>query len=232
MDFVKGMTFGAFASRGSLKRKDAKSSLDNLKLRTGSDTIVLVPNGLQENAHTETIFYDTKATLSDDELTEFISYVHEIGMKVFLKPTVNCMDGTWRAHINFFDKEVHCEPKWRNWFASYTAFQMHFAKLAEKTGCEMFIAGCEMVQTERRSDEWRALISDLREVYDGPISYNTDKYQEDNVSWWDAVDVISSSGYYPLNDWKKELDRIEMVVRKFGKPFFFAEAGCMSTKGS
>jgi len=207
MDFVKGMTFGAFASRGSLKRKDAKSSLDNLKLRTGSDTIVLVPNGLQENAHTETIFYDTKATLSDDELTEFISYVHEIGMKVFLKPTVNCMDGTWRAHINFFDKEVHCEPKWRNWFASYTAFQMHFAKLAEKTGCEMFIAGCEMVQTERRSDEWRALISDLREVYDGPISYNTDKYQEDNVSWWDAVDVISSSGYYPLNDWKKELDK-------------------------
>lgn len=57
---------------------------------------------------------------------------------------------------------------------------------------------------------------------------NTDKYQEHNVKWWDAVDVISSSGYYPLEDWENQLDRIEAVVKKFQKPFFFAEAGCMS----
>ena len=44
----------------------------------------------------------------------------------------------------------------------------------------------------------------------------------------DAVDVISSSGYYPLEDWENQLDRIEAVVKKFQKPFFFAEAGCMS----
>lgn len=64
------------------------------------------------------------------------------------------------------------------------------------------------------------------------MSYNTDKYQEHNIKWWDCVDVISSSGYYPLADWEKELDRIEKVVKKFNKPFFFAEAGCMSTEGS
>lgn len=232
MEFIKGITFGAFAPRGSLKKKEAKISLDHLKERTGADTIVLVPNGLQENAHSETVFYDTKATLSNEELTEFIMYAHEIGLKVILKPTVNCMDGTWRAHINYFDRDVHCEPKWSNWFASYTAFQVHFAGLAGRTGCEMFIAGCEMVQTERREDEWRKLILDVREEYGGPVSYNTDKYQEDNVQWWDALDVISSSGYYPLGDWEKELDRIENVVKKFEKPFFFAEAGCMSTKGS
>ena len=80
--------------------------------------------------------------------------------------------------------------------------------------------------------EWRKLISDIKEVYHGPVSYNTDKYQEDNVTWWDCVDVISSSGYYPVNDWENQLDRIERVVKKFNKPFFFAECGCMSTKGS
>ena len=57
---------------------------------------------------------------------------------------------------------------------------------------------------------------------------NLDNYQEHNVKWWDAVDVISSSGYYPLEDWENQLDRIEAVVKKFQKPFFFAEAGCMS----
>ena len=151
---------------------------------------------------------------------------------VALKPTVNCRNGTWRAHINFFDEDVPCEPKWCNWFSSYTDFQLHFARIAEKAGCEMFIAGCEMVQTQRREAEWRKLIGDIKSVYSGPVSYNTDKYQEHNVSWWDCVDIISSSGYYPINDWENQLDRIEKVVKKFGKPFFFAESGCMSVKGS
>ena len=44
--------------------------------------------------------------------------------------------------------------------------------------------------------------------YYGLMSYNTDKYQEDHVSWWDCVDVISSSGYYPIDQWEQELDRI------------------------
>ena len=145
---------------------------------------------------------------------------------------MNCADGTWRGHIHFFDVDVPCEPKWGNWFASYTAFQLHYAKIAEEEGCELFIAGCEMVMTEIREKEWRKLIADIREVFHGPVSYNTDKYQEGHVNWWDAVDVISSSGYYPADDWENQLDRIEAVVKKFDRPFFFAEAGCMSTEGS
>ena len=99
-------------------------------------------------------------------------------------------------------------------------------------GVEMHIAGCEMVMAERREAEWRKLIADIRSEFDGFVSYNTDKYQEHNVIWWDAVDVISSSGYYPIDQWEQELDRIEKNVLKYRKPFFFAEAGCMSRKGS
>lgn len=50
----------------------------------------------------------------------------------------------------------------------------------------LFIAGCEMVQTERREAEWRKVIAAIRRKYDRPVSYNTDKYQEHNVKWWDA----------------------------------------------
>lgn len=157
-----------------------------------------------------------------------IDYAKELGMRVALKPTVNCKNGTWRAHVNFFDEDVVCEPKWCNWFESYTEFQLHYARLAKEMGVEMHIAGCEMVMAERREAEWRKLIADIRSEFDGFVSYNTDKYQEHNVKWWDAVDVISSSGYYPLEDWENQLDRIEAVVKRFQKPFFFAEAGCMS----
>ena len=166
--------------------------------------------------------------MSDDELKGMIEYAKELGMRVALKPTVNCKNGTWRAHVNFFDEDVVCEPKWCNWFESYTEFQLHYARLAKEMGVEMHIAGCEMVMAERREAEWRKLITDIRSEFDGLVSYNTDKYQEHNVKWWDAVDVISSSGYYPLEDWENQLDRIEAVVKKFQKPFFFAEAGCMS----
>src|SRR5699024_204800 len=103
---------------------------------------------------------------------------------------------------------------------------------AEETNCDMFIAGCEMVQAERRADEWRTLIADVRNEYTGPITYNTDKYQEDRASWWDAVDVVSSSGYYAIDDGDNELDRIEKVVKTHNKPLFFAEAGCTRREGS
>ena len=38
--------------------------------------------------------------------------------------------------------------------------------------------------------------------------------------------------YYPIDQWEQEPDRIEQTVLKYQKPFFFAEAGCMSRKGS
>ncbi len=143
-----------------------------------------------------------------------------------LKPTVNCKNGTWRAHINFFDEEVPCEPKWRNWFASYTEFQKHYAKIAQETGCEM-----RTLQVVRWS--WQ---SGVRQSGDRPsqrleacsrdsfltIQTNT---KEHNVTWWDCVDVISSSGYYPIEDWERQLDRIEAVAAKYQKPFFFCGGG-------
>ena len=232
MDFIKGITFAPFARKGVFSSKEAYQSLDNLIERTNANFIIIVPNGLQDTAQSEEIDFSSEATMTDDELKKMLNYAHSRGLRTALRPTANCRNGTWRAHINFFDEDVVCEPKWHNWFKSYTEFQLHFAKIAQECGCEMFIAGCEMVQAQRRDEQWRQLISDIKKVFKGLVSYNTDKYQEHNVSWWDAVDVISSSGYYPINDWENQLDRIEAVVKKFDKPFFFAECGCMSTEGS
>lgn len=232
MEYICGMTFAPFAPEGKLKEDAVRESLRLMKERTGANFVIFVPNGLQETPQSEEISYTTKATMPDEELVEMIALAKELGLRVALKPTVNCANGTWRAHISFFDEDVPCEPKWCNWFASYTKFQLHYAKIAEETGCEMFLAGCEMVMSEHREKEWRKLITDIRSVYHGLVSYNTDKYQEHNVKWWDCVDVISSSGYYPIDGWERQLDRIEAVVRKYQKPFFFAEAGCMSVNGS
>ncbi len=85
-----------------------------------------------------------------------------------------------------------------------------------------------MVRADARADRWRNLASRVREVYSGPITYNCDKYQEDRVAWWDAVDVVSSSGYYPTGEWPAQLDRISRVVEQHDREFVFLEAGCPS----
>lgn len=232
MEFIKGITFAPFYKRNSLNSQQAKDSFDYMIEKTNANSVILAPNGLQETAHSEDICYNSDFTFSDEELIEMIRYAKQKGIKVILKPTVNCKNGVWRAYISFFEKDVICEPKWSNWFAAYTDFQVHYAKIAQAEKCDMFIAGCEMVMTEHREKEWREVISEIKKHYSDLVSYNTDKYQEDNINWWDCVDVISSSGYYPIDKWESELDRIEKVVKKFNKPFFFAEAGCMSRTGS
>ncbi|MCM1499822.1 MAG: 1,4-beta-xylanase [Clostridium sp.] len=232
MEYMKGFTFAPFCAKGILGKKESYESLKAMRDETGANMVIFAPVGWQDTAQSEQIDFRSDKTCGDDELCDIVSYARELGLMVGLKPTVNCKNGTWRAHVNFFDEDVPCEPKWCNWFASYTEFQLHYAAIAEKMDCDIFIAGCEMVMTERRESEWRKLIGDIRTVYHGPVSYNTDKYQEHNVKWWDCVDIISSSGYYPVDDWKNQMNRIEQVVKKFDKPFFFAELGCMSVEGS
>jgi hypothetical protein len=229
---IKAITFAPFVPRGFLSEPEAAESLKLLAERTAATHVILAPGAIQETPQSETIDFTGFGTMSDEELLRTIEFAQKLELEVILKPTINCADGTWRAFINFFDRDVVCEPKWSNWFESHERFQLHFAKLAREAGCVMFITGCEMVMSERRDIEWRHLIGAVKSEFGGPVSYNTDKYQEENVTWWDAVDVISSSGYYPLGNWNEQLDRIEKVVKKFNKPFFFAETGCMSKHGA
>ncbi len=220
------------SKRGGWKEEKAKESLRLLKERCAIDHIVLTVVAEQDKPQSTTINWKNhQDVVSDEEIIGMIEYAQSLDLTVILKPMVNVSDGTWRAHINFFDTDVPCEPKWSEWFKAYNEFILHYADIAEKTNCYMFVVGCEMVNADRREQEWRSLIDEVRKVYSGLVTYNCDKYQEDILKWWDAVDVISSSGYYPIDSWEEQLDRIEKVVKHHQKPFFFCEAGCPSWVG-
>lgn len=232
MDFIRGVTFGYLSSRGEWVKDEAFESLKMLKERCAVSHIVLPVVVEQKTIHSTEIDWKNETVLSDLEVINMVEYAKKSDLQVILKPMVNISDGTWRAHINFFEHDVPCEPKWSDWFKSYSEFIIHYARLAEESESDLFVIGCEMVNANRREKEWRELIKQVREVYSGPITYNCDKYQEGNITWWDAVDVISSSGYYPIGTWNEQLTRIKKVVEKWDKPFFFCEAGCPSRKGS
>ncbi|EPR75151.1 hypothetical protein ADILRU_2501 [Leifsonia rubra CMS 76R] len=225
------MTWGWVGTRGTWATAEAASSMAEMS-NHGVTWTALAYAALQTTAFSTEIPFDQEPTVTDDEIVGAIRQAHGLGLKVCLKPVVNVADGTWRAFIGFFDWDVPGEPSWTQWFESYSRFILHAAAIAEAEACEMLCIGCEMVRADGQDEHWRHLIAQVRNVYSGPITYNCDKYQEDRITWWDAVDVISSSGYYPIDTWPAQLDRIERVVEASGKPFFFMEAGCPSRVGS
>lgn len=228
---VCGMTWGWVGTRGTWATPEAEESMDRLAEHAVTWTAIAYA-AEQATAFSTEIPFDQPPTVTDEEIVWAIRAAHARGLKVCLKPVVNVSDGTWRAFIGFFDWDVPGEPSWTEWFTSYRRFILHAARIAQDEGCEMLCIGCEMVRADGQEAHWRRLIGEVREVYTGLLTYNCDKYQEDHVTWWDAVDVISSSGYYPVGQWEQQLDRIERVVETSGKPFFFMEAGCPSREGS
>lgn len=212
--------------------ENAKGEIDYQVEKCGVNTITFAFSAYQEHCYSTEIGWKGSHMPDEDELSELISYAKSKSLKVIVKPMLNIMDGYWRAYIRFFDEDVPCEPKWGDWFKNYYDYQLHYAEFCERNDVDMIIIGCELVGTDHRESEWRELVKRLRTVYSGKLTYNCDKYQEHNVKWWDCLDYISSSGYYPKGTIEKELVRIERVINKYKKPFFFAECGCPSTLGA
>ncbi|MCL6632879.1 MAG: 1,4-beta-xylanase [Alicyclobacillus herbarius] len=231
MEYIRGMTWGWVGIPGTWGTPEAEHSIEEA-VKLGINWVTIAFQGLQDKPQSTQIDFGGGDTLEDADIRWAIRRFHDRGIKVCLKPVVNCRDGTWRAHINFFDHEVPGEPGWSAWWQSYEAFILHYAVMAEETGCEMFCVGCEMVQADRRVDDWRRLIARVRDVYSGLVTYNCDKYQEEHVQFWDAVDVISSSGYYALDRWPVRVPELRAFAERWQKPFFFMEVGCPSRSGS
>ncbi len=146
--------------------------------------------------------------------------------------------------IDFPDEDMlGKDPYWGKWFEAYTAFICHYAELAQDSGCEMFCIGCEMSGTERKVQYWCNLIEKVREIYTGPIVYNTNHGREAEVNWFDAVDYIGTSAYFPVGkapgvsgesmliEWNKVGDGMERLSKHFNKQIIFMEIGCRSAGG-
>lgn len=240
---AKGFTYGYGARRGDYRSAEGIASQDRL-FDTGINYVCLAVAVNQKSYSSTEIFFDYRTTVTDRDIEQFVRRAHDRGIQVCLKPMINCSDGIWRALIQFPDENMFQEaPYWDQWFEFYTAFLVHYAELAEETGCEMFCIGCEMCGTERKEEHWRNTISKVREVYHGPLVYNTNHGKEEQVTWFDALDYLGTSAYYPVakvpcesaenmeQAWCTVRDRLQPLCERFGKKLIFMEIGCRSASG-
>ena len=98
MQPIHAVNFAPFSPRGAFSTPQAKAGLCAMKEQTCADTVIFCP--------VEQIDFQGKHTTSDEELLDMTRLARQLGLRVFWKPTVNCLDGTWRARISFFDHDV------------------------------------------------------------------------------------------------------------------------------
>lgn len=241
--FIKGFTYGYNGRRGDYRTPEAALSMQRMAA-LGGDWAALAFCVLQDSFHSTVIRPDYRYTVTDRDVTTAVQQLHALGLKVCMKPMVNCADGVWRAYISFPPREIGPENYWEDWFSSYTAFLCHYAEIAEETGCEMFCVGCEMLGAEPQEEFWRQAVAAVRKIYHGPLVYNTNHGYEDRITWWDTVDYIGTSAYYRVADrpgesvagmldaWNRHKAKLAAISRRHGgKKIIFMEIGCRSASG-
>ena len=240
---IKGFTYGYDGRAGAYRSEEAKQSRKRL-FETGVNWICLSFAVELDDIFSRQIRFRFGKDVSDRDLMAVIKDAHEHGVKVCLKPMVNSADFIWRARITFPDAEQEGKDRyWDEWFESYGAFMCYYAELAEECGAEMLCIGCEMCGTEHKEAHWRTLIGRLRNIYHGELSYNTNHGHEDAIAWFDAVDYLGTSAYFPVGtegktgvedmcaEWEKIKTELKELVQKWNKPLLFMEIGCRSAKG-
>jgi hypothetical protein len=207
--------------------------------------ITLIVTYFQGNLYANSM-YAGNSTPTDASLISAIDFIHSQGMQVTLSVHVESQDGNWRAYINPSDRN--------QWFANYGANMVHLAQIGQAHNVEQIMVGAELISLTnpaidgRNTSFWQNLISKIRSVYSGKLTYSanwggTPEYQEiDMVQFWPSLDSIGISAYFNLwldsngttlsswDQWNK--NEITPLQQRYGKPVIFTEAGYRSMSGA
>jgi len=236
--FQKGMSYTAW-SQYALSTPESTESLRTLR-RDGADWVALTVFWFQDNKNSTVITEDfTRYSASRSSLQKAIQDIHQAGMKVMLKPMVDLRTGEWRGVIVPSDA----------WFQAYEAFIADWGVFAAQNGVDMLCVGCEFVDADKSRQwepAWRRVIARARSVFTGPLTYAVNHDDEQNITWWDALDYIGIDAYYTLTSkknptraellaaWKARADRIETWRNRSWPqmPIIFTEIGYRSYDGA
>jgi hypothetical protein len=168
------------------------------------------------------------------DLGALVRSAHAAGLRVMVKPHLE-MRG---EHLQHNRIAMRSEADWRRWFRSYEGYVLPYAREAQAAGADMFCVGREMDATVvRREADWRALVARIRALFHGPLTYSANFDTWPGIGFWDALDFIGVSAYFPLSDrpspslaeleagWDRALEPLERASRRFGRPVLLTEVG-------
>jgi len=185
-----------YASAGAAQ---SVSVIDGL----GAHAVVVVITAYQSDATNAMPAADPARTPSIASLGAVAAAVRARGLDLIVKPHVDLDDGTWRGTIH--PRDI------RGWFAAYRAFVLPLARWAQSAGASVFVVGTELAGTIENESMWRALIAEVRQEFDGVVTYAASWDEAALVPFWDAVDRTGVDFYAPVAG-RKNPGRIELLA--------------------
>lgn len=237
---IQGMNFAhALAAGKGYGSVASAASLQELR-DLGINAIAITPFGFQKHPSDTDIVWAGHGgpwiSETDDALRGVARQAHRLGMAVMMKPHIWLRQPEWPGSIDHPNQR-----EWDAWFGSYREFILHYARLADEIKAEELSAGNELVIASRHEAAWRNIIGEIRRVYHGRLTYGANLDEFSSVKFWDALDFIGVSAYFPLSDarapdrnallrgWKPIATRLEELSRRTGRRIVFTELGYRSS---
>jgi len=245
--------FGALSEwNGQFSSASANQAFQTIA-SLGSNSVELTTRIWTADGTNNTVFADPAKTEGDASLLVGFQAAHAANLWVVFKAAISSLDGTLASRLAPVDISA--------FFASYKAEIVHLAGLAQAGGVETFIIGNEMshLSGPQYRSYWTDLISAVREVYHGELTYAAATDEAGNVSFWDQLDTIGVNTYPPLtssssptvqdlvNAWsevpanpyyaaafqyKSPVDFLHSLSEQYGKPVLMTEVGYRSIEGT
>jgi Ca2+-binding RTX toxin-like protein len=245
--------FGALSEwNGQFSSASANQAFQTIA-SLGSNSIELAVRIWTQGGTSSTVIADPAKTESDASLLAGFQAAHAAGLSVVFKAAISPLNGTPTSSMSPADVG--------GFLASYQAEIVHLATIAQAGGVETFAIGNEMSSLSglQYLGYWSDLISAVRQVYHGDLTYAAATDEASRVSFWDQLDTIGVNTYPPLTsshtptvqdlvhawnevpinpyyaaafEYKSPVDFLHSLSLQYGKPVLMTEAGYRSMDGT
>ena len=234
LPYQKGISFSHEVG-GDWGYGSATAARELQKIRgLGATAAALVPYAFTAAPDRPAIRFSTDET--DDRLRRSLLSAQALGLKTMLKPHL------WSGRRFHGDISFSDESQFDVWFAQYRRWLLHFARFAELHGVDLLAVGNELSGLTVHESRWRGLISDIRRIYSGPLTYAAHWNGEfERITFWDRLDYIGVNFYFPLSSPHERpttgaaqiveaRSRLQAISTRFDKPILFTEVGFPALK--
>lgn len=214
--------------------------MDEIK-KVKTEWVAIIPYAFSKKGKPEIIYKDLHWQWWGEKpegILESTRLAKKAGLKIMLKPQV-WMHDEWVGNVDF-----QTEEEWLIWERDYRNYLIQQVQLAKDEQVEMICIATEYQQAVmKRTPFFRSIIAEIRSIYSGKLCYsaNWDQYRE--IPFWDVLDFVGISAYFPLcddktpdiktlkNAWRFYIEEMESFSKKVNKPILFTEFGYLSVDG-